>query len=194
MLEAAGEAVVRSIDHRPACDDFDIDAAVRVAITLARSRIRIQTPYWNPTPALLDALIAAAARGVAVEVMTNGPDASDKPASYAASAGSFAVMVDAGIGVQLWNTPGRFLHSKAMVVDDAVAMVGSYNFNFRSSLWDAENAVIVTDAAGVAAVAAMFDADVADPGVVTVDAEWLATQSDETLAFWEFARWIAWVY
>jgi len=57
------------------------------------------------------------------------------------------------------DTVRRGLHSKAMVVDDSVSLIGSHNFDPRSEGWNSENGVIVRDRTFAAALKAEIAAD-----------------------------------
>jgi cardiolipin synthase len=193
-LQATGELDVWSVDQRPWAGDYDINAALVAAIRLADERIVMETPYYNPTPWLLDELLAARARGVEIELLTDGPASSDIPNSYEADAYWFKPMVEAGFRIWVWNQPGRLLHTKALVIDDELVMLGSANINFRSLVWDTENVIFVRDAALAAEVTAMVVDDRSADNVYIVDAAWLASQSAETLAYWDFVHWLSFLY
>lgn len=173
-LGVAGELGIRSIEQRPAEHVFNINNAILVALRLAEHRVLIESPYFNPTDWLIDDLIAAAGRGVEIVLLTNGPTSMDVSAVYPVVSSWFPTLVDHGIRVFLWDTPGRTMHSKALVIDDKLAMVGSHNLNGRSILWDTENAVMLTDPSAVAEVHLMVETDLAEPHVFEIDRDWLA--------------------
>jgi len=191
---ATGDVRVRAIDQRPSAGDFDINALMQIALRRARRRVDLTAPYFNPTPWLADELRAAAARGVAVRVLTNARDSSDQPTSYFAAAWWFGPMLDGGVQVFVWDRPGSLLHSKTMVADDELAMVGSYNSNWRSIAWDAENAVVFTDAGAVRQVADMIAADFAAECVRPVTREWLDAVAPSEAAGWSLVHLFGWVF
>jgi len=193
-LDAEGMLSIRSIDQRPAQGDFDLNTAVWIALRLARTRIDIQTPYLNPTRWLFDELADAAGRGVGVRMITNSRASVDLDAVFAVNAFWFDRLIEAGVRVFLWDQPGRMMHSKVMVVDDDFAMVGSYNFNFRSITWDAENAVIFTDPQPVDQVRAMLDDDFDSPDVFEIDRAWLDAQPDDDRDAWNTAHLFTWLF
>ena len=98
------------------------------AISTARKSIYIQTPYFLPTDALLNALEAAALSKVDVRVMI--PSKSDSRLLLLATFSYVTRCLKAGIKVYLYR-PGM-LHAKAMTIDDTFATAGSTNFDFRS--------------------------------------------------------------
>ena len=86
------------------------------------------------------------------------------------------------------------MHSKAVVVDDALAMLGSYNFNYRSIVWDTENAVIFTDPEAIDAVHQMVLDDLAVEGVFEIDREWLDAVPPEERAAWQRLHNLGWLF
>ena len=98
------------------------------AIASARKRIYIQTPYFLPTDALLQALQAAALAQVDVRIMI--PGRSDSRIIQYASFSYITQCLQAGIKVYLYR-PGM-LHAKNMIIDDDFVTSGSTNFDFRS--------------------------------------------------------------
>lgn len=98
------------------------------AISGARKRVYIQTPYFLPTEALLQALQAAALAQVDVRIMI--PAHSDSKLLRYASFSYITQCLQAGIKVYLYE-PGM-LHSKNMIIDDDFVTSGSTNFDFRS--------------------------------------------------------------
>lgn len=98
------------------------------AISSARKTILIQTPYFLPTDALLNALQAAALAKVDVRIMM--PENTDSRLLHYASFSYISQCLKAGIKVYLYE-PGM-LHAKAMIIDDSFVTTGSTNFDFRS--------------------------------------------------------------
>ncbi|MDE7080987.1 MAG: cardiolipin synthase [Muribaculaceae bacterium] len=111
------------------------------AISSARKSIYIQTPYFLPTDALLNALEAAALSKVDVRVMI--PSKSDSRLLLLASFSYVTRCLKAGIKVYLYN-PGM-LHAKAMTIDDTFATAGSTNFDFRSFENNFESNLLIYD-------------------------------------------------
>lgn len=98
------------------------------AISSARSKILIQTPYFLPTDGLLNALEAAALAKIDVRIMM--PRNTDSRLLHYASFSYITQCLKAGIKVYLYE-PGM-LHAKAMIIDDNFVTAGSTNFDFRS--------------------------------------------------------------
>lgn len=93
----------------------------------AKERVHIFTPYFCMGDKLHAALIFAARRGADVKIII--PGTPDKKLTYAVTR-SYCERL-AGEGIKIYTyTPG-FMHFKAVVCDGA-ALIGSYNFDFRS--------------------------------------------------------------
>ncbi|MDR0995701.1 MAG: cardiolipin synthase [Tannerella sp.] len=102
--------------------------AIIFMISNAKKYIYIQTPYFLPTEGLNQALQAAALGGVDVRLML--PARSDTRSANIASHSYLDDVMKAGVKVFFYQ-PG-FLHAKSVVVDDALACIGSANMDFRS--------------------------------------------------------------
>ncbi len=98
------------------------------AIAGARKCVYIQTPYFLPSEGLLHALQGAALSKVDVRVMV--PMKSDSDMLRWASCSYIQECLRAGI--KIYRYEKGMLHSKAIIVDDDFATVGSTNFDFRS--------------------------------------------------------------
>ena len=98
------------------------------AITAARRYIYIETPYFLPNEPVLFALKTAIVAGVDVRLLC--PRHSDARATEWASRSYLRELHETGARVLLYE-PG-FLHSKLMVIDDALTTCGSTNVDVRS--------------------------------------------------------------
>ena len=98
------------------------------AIANARKCIYIQTPYFLPTEGLLRALQTAALAKIDVRIML--PRRSDSDMLRFASFSYIQECLRSGIKIYLYKK--GMLHSKAIVIDDEFATIGSTNFDFRS--------------------------------------------------------------
>jgi cardiolipin synthase len=127
------------------------------AITLARSRVYITTPYFIPDRAILVALQTAAMRGVDVRLLF--PKRNNHPFVGQAGRSFYEDLLWAGVAIHEYG-PGM-IHAKTMVVDGTVAMVGSANMDLRSFRLNFEVHAVVRDAATAAQLEACFEADLA---------------------------------
>ncbi|HPF50643.1 MAG TPA: cardiolipin synthase [Draconibacterium sp.] len=98
------------------------------AITSARKRIHLVTPYLMPPPALLEALKTAALSQVDIRIII--PQKSDARVSQWCSFSYVEELLEAGVRIFLYQN--GFIHSKYMLVDDSFSTIGTSNFDFRS--------------------------------------------------------------
>ena len=97
-------------------------------ISQAQDYVYFYTPYLAVGEELLEAMKAAAKRGVDVRVMV--PGIPDKKLVYRLTRSYYVPLLRAGVRIYEY-TPG-FLHAKCCVSDDRAAVVGSINLDYRS--------------------------------------------------------------
>lgn len=103
----------------------------RVYVDILNSATRyvhIMTPYLVPDHEMLQALCYAAKRGVDVKLIL--PHIPDKKYAFALAHTYYKRLINAGVRIYEF-TPG-FVHSKVFVSDDAWAVVGTINIDYRS--------------------------------------------------------------
>lgn len=129
--EAPGGATVAVIRSGPDITGPERETVHRVlftAIAGARRSVYITTPYFIPDRSILVALQAAAYRGVDVRILF--PGKSNHPFVFQAGRSFYEDLLAAGVAIFEYG-PGM-IHAKTMVVDGAVALVGSANMDIRS--------------------------------------------------------------
>ena len=131
------------------------------------SELTIVSPYFVPGPDMKAALAAARARGARVRVLTNSLASNDAAAAHAGYARHRMELL--AMGVELYemrseqgtaglslgssgaSTPGAsgtsrsMLHSKVLVADQKLIVVGSMNLDLRSQLQNTEVALLIRD-------------------------------------------------
>ena len=113
------------------------------ALGAARERIWIEAAYFIPNRALRGALKRAARRGVDVRVLM--PRNMDVPGLAHASRYTWASLLKAGVKLFEW-LPGM-LHAKTISIDGVWSLVGSYNLDSRSLVYNWEVSLEVLDPA-----------------------------------------------
>lgn len=93
------------------------------------------TPYLMLGDDLLDAMLAAAQRGVDVRIIM--PGIPDKKLIFRMSRSFYQVLLTGGVEIYEY-TPG-FVHAKSLVCDDRAATVGTVNLDYRSLFLHFEN-------------------------------------------------------
>src|SRR5690554_1822355 len=128
LLENFGDVPMQIVNSGPLIDDKNISHGIIQAIYDSKKSIFIQTPYFFPPEAMIDALHAAAIRGVDVRVMIS--KRSDVALVQKASRSYIKSILESGVKVYFYKK--GFLHSKMMVFDDSLTLIGSANFDTRS--------------------------------------------------------------
>ncbi len=111
-------------------------------IRAAKRSIKITNSYFVPPRRLRKHLKAAARRGVEVTVVTNSLLSTDAFYMYYASLNYYKELMQAGIRIFQYRGT-ETLHSKTMVVDDALVVVGSYNLDPRSATSNSEALMLI---------------------------------------------------
>ena len=125
------------------------------ALASARTRAWIETPYLIPDDALESALRIAVLRDVDVQVIV--PKEGDSRLVTAASRTYCEALSRAGVQVFEYGPP--MMHSKTMVIDDVVAVVGTANLDNRSFRLNFEVAAAFYDAGVIDRLARRFQED-----------------------------------
>ena len=128
----AGAVPVRLVADAPR--DRRVEGLLATAFAAAESEILITNPYLVPTPAIASALVAAAGRGVDVQIVL--PAANNHPMVGWTSEHLSGPLLQAGI--RLWRWTGRMIHAKTVVVDRCWTLVGSSNLDPLSLVRNAE--------------------------------------------------------
>jgi len=98
------------------------------AIMSATKYVYIQSPYFMPNDIIDTCIHMAALSGVDVRLMI--PTKSDSRFSDASTSSFLGQTMEAG--VRVFRYKNGFLHSKAIVIDDFISIVGSCNLDERS--------------------------------------------------------------
>jgi cardiolipin synthase len=128
VLPKCGDIAIQAVSSGPLKEEREIASGILQAIYDARKSIFIQTPYFLPPENMIEALQTAAARGVDVRVMTS--KYSDMSFVHAAARSYVKEMLTSGVKIYFYRK--GFLHSKMMVFDDSLTLLGSVNFDARS--------------------------------------------------------------
>ena len=123
-------------------------------LATARQSLRVKQ-FTLSEPRLVQGLIDAHGRGVAVRVMLNPHRSSgDRPNDPV-----FGQLQQAGIAVQWTNKDSVITHEKSIVADDRRALIATFNLVLKYFTETRDYGVITVDPVQVAEVATGFDAD-----------------------------------
>ena len=145
-----------------AASDSVVEGLIHL-IGYARNDLLIVSPYFVPGSDMLAAFQAARERGVRIRVLTNSLSSNDAPVAHVGYAryreallrsgvelyelvsDSSTLRAALGVGSGATAAAGSrlMLHSKLLVVDGQILVVGSMNLDQRSQLQNTEIAVLV---------------------------------------------------
>ncbi|MDU3707865.1 MAG: cardiolipin synthase [Staphylococcus lugdunensis] len=123
-----GHTPLQIVASSPAEDWHQIEFGYTKMIMSAKKSIYLQTPYFIPDNAYINALKMAASTGVEVHLMI--PCKPDHPFVYWATFSNAAALLDSGVHIHTYQN--GFIHSKLCMIDDEVVSVGTANMDYRS--------------------------------------------------------------
>ncbi|NNE34535.1 MAG: cardiolipin synthase [Rhodothermales bacterium] len=148
----AGSALCRMVTDGPDDGLDQITALVAGAVSVAKKKVSVMSPYFLPTPELLGAFQTAALRGVEVCVVL--PERNNLGYVHRATRHALAELLERDVRVVY--QPAPFVHSKLLIVDDAYVQLGSANMDPRSLRLNFELLVEVYDSGLAARLASHF--------------------------------------
>ncbi|MBI1370554.1 MAG: cardiolipin synthase [Planctomycetes bacterium] len=123
-----GKVAIQTLPSGPTYPTQNYQRLIVAALYAAKRHVIITTPYFVPDEALLQALEVAVLREVVVDIIV--PRQADQVLAGAAGRAYYARLMEMGVRLHLHQE--GLLHAKTMSVDDAIALVGSGNFDMRS--------------------------------------------------------------
>jgi cardiolipin synthase len=172
-LEPAGGQFAQMFHSSPDEGSENIRLMYLLSIACARESIVLEQSYFVPDDLINEMLVAAANRGVDIEVVTPG-EHTDTPHVRQASRSRWGPLLRAG--VKIFEYQPTNLHAKVMVVDGVWSSVGSTNFDNRAFRLNDEANLNV------------FDRDFAAQMIRTVTND-KRKSLEITLAEWEARPW-----
>ncbi len=142
MPPPAGNVIAQVLPSGPSYDNDNNVKLYTAMVHAAKEQVRIVVPYFVPDESLLDAITAAAQRGVSVTMINS--EVKEKLFSAHAQRSYYEELLKAGVELYLYEDP-VFLHTKQVIIDSDVAIVGSSNLDRRSFELDFEVNTIVYD-------------------------------------------------
>ena len=125
--------------------EFGIAQALRLKLLQTRRSVLVEAPYLVPTRELMSDLGELRRRGVTIEMITNSSTSNDDLlVSIGYEADKKKLL---NLGVDLWEYNGpETIHAKSAVLDQKLALIGSFNMDYRSQRLNTETAVAIPDA------------------------------------------------
>ena len=135
------------------------------AIHAAERRVWLATPYFVPGEAAMMALTSSALGGLDVRLLV--PRMSDSRLVTWCVRSFYDDLLAAG--VKIYEYGPRMLHSKALLVDDNLAILGSANFDQRSFRLNFEASMLIDDAPFTATLSELLSREFDDARPVRAD-------------------------
>ena len=128
-LTSRGEQRAQMFSSSPTGGSESMHLMYLMALTAATRSIHLSNAYFVPDELAVKALVAAAQRGVKVQIITPGGDI-DSEVVRRASRARWGPLLEAGVLIAEYQ-PTMF-HCKVLVVDELLVSAGSTNFDNRS--------------------------------------------------------------
>jgi cardiolipin synthase len=126
-----------------------------IALNSASKRIWLTAPYFVPDVSVMKAIELAALRGVDVRILIPG----NSDSWLAGHAALYYISRLAHLGIRVFEYEPGFMHQKVALIDDAMSLVGTANFDNRSFRLNFEVTALVYDEDFAARIAAMLQDD-----------------------------------
>jgi cardiolipin synthase len=151
------------------------------AFSSAEKTIFITNAYCAPSDSQVEHLVDAVKRGVDVKLLLPGPH-NDQPLTKAAGRTAYRDLLRGG--VKIYEYQPTMIHSKTMVIDGILSLVGSSNFDARSAQINEELDLTVYDRDFGKQMEAVFERDLKSAKLYTLE-------DFERRSLWErFSEWI----
>lgn len=106
------------------------------------SDIQIQTPYIICNQTMYEGLTSICSSADSVQIMTNAAESGANPFGCTDYLNQKDRILDTGAVVVEWMG-GQSLHTKTVLIDDAVCIIGSFNLDMRSVYLDTELMAVI---------------------------------------------------
>ncbi|WP_245587368.1 phospholipase D family protein [Comamonas composti] len=151
----------------PALQAATVVDGLLALVRSARRELLVVSPYFVPGPDMMQAFAEARSRGVSVRVLTNSLASNDAPLAHAGYARHRKQLLEMGVelhellsqpanlrsalraGRSAWGSSGTsgasraMLHTKLLVIDNHLVVIGSMNLDLRSQLQNTELALLI---------------------------------------------------
>lgn len=138
---AHGGSLMQFLPSGPALDEDILLQVLLTAIHNARESVVISSPYFVPDEALTQALKSVAKRGLHVTLLV--PRRNDSRLVQYASRSFYDELLSNGVEILRFSE--GLLHTKCVLIDDHLALVGSVNLDMRSIWLNFESTLVVDD-------------------------------------------------
>lgn len=148
-------ANIRQIHHRPLRNELTAEKRFVNAINNAQREVIVVNPYIIPSEEMMKALIGTARRGVNIKILTNSFESGDTEFVQEVGRMFYRELIlqtqasdrwpqSVPISIYEWGGDSVFkngysnFHAKYALFDRQIALIGSFNLDPRSSVWNSE--------------------------------------------------------
>ena len=147
--------LIQIVSSGPDGDWESIMQGIASALMSATNYIYIQSPYFMPNDLIANCIHIAALSGVDIRLMI--PYHSDSKLSDACTFSYLGKVLEAG--VKVYRYKNGFLHSKAIVIDDFISIIGSCNIDERSFVHNFEVNAFIYESSTANKLKELFNKD-----------------------------------
>lgn len=151
-----GNTAIQIVSSGPDSDWEAIKNGYIKLINMAKKYVYIQTPYFIPDDAFINAVRIACLSGIDVRIMI--PNKPDHIFVYWATYYYVGLLIEAGAKIYVYEN--GFLHTKMVVIDDEAASVGTANIDSRSFKLNFEANAFIYDTDVAHQLAELFERDI----------------------------------
>lgn len=160
-----GDTAIQIISSGPDSKWESIKNGYIKLINMAKKYVYIQTPYFIPDDAFMNAVRIACLSGIDVRIMI--PNKPDHLFVYWATYYHVGQLIDAGAKIYIYEN--GFLHAKMLVIDDEAVSVGTANIDSRSFKLNFEVNAFIYDEKISKQLAELFERDMLYCSELTVE-------------------------
>lgn len=166
QVERNGNVPAQMFSSSPTGGSESMHLMYLLSIASAAQSILLSSSYFVPDALAIDALVAAARRGVRIRIITPGEHI-DAEVVRRASRARWGSLLEAG--VEIYEYQPTMFHCKVMVVDGFLVSTGSTNFDNRSFRLNDEANLNIYDAAFAQEMTAVFERDLKHARQITLE-------------------------
>ncbi len=157
------------VEHQPmsAGDQHNILLTIMKSIRGAEKTVDIENAYVITFPSLTYEIKEAVERGVKVRILTNSTNSVDEKVVALPIVRSAKKLLD--VGAEVYLKTGSTLHSKFMIVDQRLFLIGSYNLHPRSEKMEGETIVVFDNTKLALEATAAFEKDIQADKAIKMD-------------------------
>lgn len=163
--------------------DSPLAAFLPHLIAGATRSIDLTAAYFAPSEEFLTQLCLASRRGVRVRIML--PDKTDAPIIVLAARSFYQRLMDAGI--HIFERRHVVLHSKTLVIDGALSLLGSTNLDYRSIGYNCELLAGIRSSEFAQQMEKLFEHDIANASPIR-PGQWRRRPTRDRIGQWAANR------